>query len=87
MFCKGHVSVELSLEIAQYDGRPVIVEWEQVASDAESKLKHRITKIELVMNCLNAQTQSSSPADEEFDDGFDLQERIVSTLRSMSEVL
>ena len=44
-FFKGHVSAESSREIAQYDGRPVIVEWKEVASDAESKLKHRITKI------------------------------------------
>ena len=42
---------------------------------------------ELVMNCLNEQTQFSSPADEEFNDGLDFQERIVSTLRSMSEIL
>ena len=41
----GHASADLSREIAQYDGRPVIVEWKEVASDAESKLKHRITKI------------------------------------------
>ena len=44
-FRQGHVSAELSREIAQYDGRPVIVEWKEVASDAESKLRHRITKI------------------------------------------
>ena len=44
-FCNGHVSADLSRTIAQYDGRPVIVEWKEVASDAESKLKHRITKI------------------------------------------
>ena len=43
--CKGHVSADLSREIAQYDGRPVIVEWKEVASDAESKLRHRITRI------------------------------------------
>ena len=44
-FCKGHVPSELSRVIAQYDGRPVVVEWKEAASDAESKLKHRITKI------------------------------------------
>ena len=43
--CKGHVSAELSREIAQYDGRPVIVEWKEVAIDAESKLRYRIAKI------------------------------------------
>ena len=42
---------------------------------------------ELVMSCLNAQTQSNSPADEELDDELEFQESIVSTLRSMSEVL
>ena len=44
-FCKGHVSADLSREIAQYDGKPVIVEWKDVASDIEMRLKHRITKI------------------------------------------
>lgn len=44
-FYKGHDSAELSREIAQYDERPVIVEWKEVAMDAESKLRYRITKI------------------------------------------
>ena len=42
---------------------------------------------ELVMNCLNAQTQSSSSAHEELDDGLVFQESIVSTLRSMLEMI
>ena len=37
----------------------------------------------LVMDCLHAETQSSSLADDEFDDSLDLQETIVSTLRNM----
>ena len=42
---KGHASAESSREVTQYDGRPVIVEWKEVASAVESKLKHRIIKV------------------------------------------
>lgn len=45
LLCKGHMSAGMSREIAQYDGKPVIVEWKEVASAVESKLKHRITKV------------------------------------------
>ena len=44
-FCRGYVSAEVSRERAQYNGRAVIVEWKEVASDLESKLKHRIKRI------------------------------------------
>ena len=54
--CKGHVSAELSREIAHYDGRPVIVEWKEVASDAESKLKHRITKVAALLKEMRSPT-------------------------------
>ncbi|CAD6569584.1 MAG: hypothetical protein ASARMPRED_002956 [Alectoria sarmentosa] len=43
--CKGHASAKVSREVAQYDGNPVIVEWKEVASAVESKLKYRITKV------------------------------------------
>ena len=44
-FCKGPVSVEVSRERAFYDGKPVIVEWKEVANEVESKLKYRIANI------------------------------------------
>lgn len=43
--CRGNVSAEVSREVAQYDGKPVIVEWKEVASAVESKLKYRIAKV------------------------------------------
>lgn len=45
LLCKGHTSVEVFREIAQYDGKPVVVEWKEVASAVESKLKHRIMRV------------------------------------------
>ena len=39
---EGDVSAEVSREVAQYDGKPVIVEWKEVPITIESKLKHRI---------------------------------------------
>ena len=45
LHCQDNVSAMVSREIAQYDGNPVIVEWKEVASTVESKLKHRITKV------------------------------------------
>ena len=41
----------------------------------------------LVMDCLHAETKSSSLADDDFDDSLDIQEKVVSTLRSMLEIL
>ena len=41
----------------------------------------------LVMDCLNAEPNPSSSADEEFDDPLDVQETIVSTLRKLLEVV
>lgn len=43
--CRGHVSAKVSREVAEYDGNPVIVEWKEVASAVEFKLKYRITKV------------------------------------------
>ena len=62
---------------------------ERGSGSIRAGLEFRVGKVygELVMNCLNVQTQSSSPADEELGDGLDFQESIVSTLRTMSEVL
>ena len=42
---QSDVSAEVSREVAQYDGKPIIVEWKEVASTVESKLKYRITKV------------------------------------------
>lgn len=42
---QGHVSAQISREVALYDGKPVIVEWKEVASAIESKLKYRIMKV------------------------------------------
>ena len=42
---KGHVSATVSREVAQYDKNPVVVEWKEVASAVESKLKYRISKV------------------------------------------
>lgn len=54
--CQGHVSAKVSREVAQYDGNPVIVEWKEVASAVESKLKYRITKVAAFL------TEMKSPA-------------------------
>lgn len=43
--CTGHLSLAVFREIAQYDGRPVIVEWKDVDRALESKLKYRITNV------------------------------------------
>lgn len=45
VLCKGHVSAGVSREVGKYDGKPVIVEWKEVASAVESKLKYRITRV------------------------------------------
>lgn len=45
VLCKGHVSVGVSREVGKYDGKPVIVEWKEVASGIESKLKYRIMRV------------------------------------------
>ena len=45
LLTKGHISAEVSREVAEYDGKPVIVEWKEVASAVESKMKYRITKV------------------------------------------
>ena len=45
LLCQGHVSAKVSREVAQYDEKPVIVEWKEVASVVESKLKYRIKKV------------------------------------------
>ena len=42
---EGHVSSTVSREVAQYDRNPVVVEWKEVASAVESKLKYRISKV------------------------------------------
>lgn len=42
---KGHNSVTFSREIAQYDGKPVVIEWKEVASAVESKLRYRVSKV------------------------------------------
>ncbi|CAF9909703.1 hypothetical protein IMSHALPRED_008447 [Imshaugia aleurites] len=54
--CQGPVSAEVSREVVQYDGRPVIVEWKDVASAVESKLKYRITRVAAFL------TEMRSPA-------------------------
>lgn len=41
----------------------------------------------LVMDCLHAETTSSSLTDEDFDDSLDVQENIVSMHRNMLDVL
>lgn len=45
LLSQGHVSATVSREVAQYDGNTVIVEWKDVASAVESKLKYRIKKV------------------------------------------
>lgn len=45
VLCKGHVSVGVSREVGKYDGKAVIVEWKEVASAIESKLKYRIMRV------------------------------------------
>lgn len=45
LLCQGHVSATVSQGVAQYDGNTVIVEWKDVASAVESKLKYRIKKV------------------------------------------
>ena len=42
---EGHNSVTVSREVAQYDGKPVVVERKEVASAIESKLRYRISKV------------------------------------------
>ena len=42
---QGHVPGEVPREVAWYDGKPVIVEWKEVASAVEYKLKYRIAKV------------------------------------------
>lgn len=43
--CQRQHPAILSREVARYDGNPVIVEWKEVASAVEYKLKYRITKV------------------------------------------
>ena len=50
---KGDVSAEVSREVAQYDGKPVIVEWKEVPSTIESKLKHRIKRVAAFLKEMN----------------------------------
>lgn len=43
--CEGHTSLVVSREIAHYDGKSIILEWKDVNSASESKLKYRIAKV------------------------------------------
>ena len=56
-----------------------------IRSELEFRMGNAYSK--LVMDCLQAETGSSSSPQEEFDDSLDVQETIVSTLRSLLEVL
>ena len=51
--CKGDVSAEVSREVAQYHGKPVVVEWKEVPSTIEAKLKHRITRVAAFLKEMN----------------------------------
>lgn len=42
---KGYNSATVSREVSQYDGKSVVVEWKEVASAVESKLRYRISKV------------------------------------------
>ena len=53
---------------------------------AELEFRMGTVYSDLVMDCLDAETQPSSE-DEEFDESLESQERIVSTLRNLLEVL
>ena len=43
--CQGHSSQAVPREIANYDGRPIILEWKDVNRALESKLKYRIANV------------------------------------------
>ena len=51
--CRGHISARVSREVAKYDGNPVIIEWKEVASAVEFKLKYRITKVAAFLTEMN----------------------------------
>ena len=42
---QGQVPAKLSREIGRYDGNPVVVEWKEVETAVEYKLKYRIAKV------------------------------------------
>ena len=54
-----------------------------------SEIEFRMGNVysKLVMDCLHAETTLSSLTDEDFDDSLDVQENIVSMLRTMLDIL
>lgn len=43
--CRGNVDAAVNREIAYYDGEPIVVEWKDVESNLESKLKYRVANV------------------------------------------
>ena len=54
LLCRGYISAEVPREVGKYDGKPVIVEWKEVASAVESKIKHRITKVAAFLTAMKS---------------------------------
>ncbi|KAI9699650.1 MAG: hypothetical protein M1836_002684 [Candelina mexicana] len=51
--CQGHVDFSVNREVAQYGQQVVIVEWKDVDSNLESKLKYRVANVASLLSKMN----------------------------------